>query len=135
MKIKKSNDMREINSASDLKKAIKDLEEKNVIQGNELKRSFLKVYDSFRLVNIVKNTFKELKEIILPQNGILSSIIGFAFPSFSNKKPKEKENKENSGVFSDVLESLITSYILKKPTAIKIIGALALKYFISKKKS
>ncbi len=131
--------MQKINSASELKKAIKLLEEKQKADANRVKGSFVELYQTFSLVNIIKSAIKEFSIGFQGGNSVFSSLLGGIFPSFYNKKEKKassnEASNEKSGIMGEILENIIMGYILKKPTPFKIIGALLLKSLLKKKKS
>jgi hypothetical protein len=70
--------MQQINTAADLKEAIRELEQKQSADFILLKEEYNRTYKSFKLSNILKNTFKDLVKSPELKTDIVNGAIGLA---------------------------------------------------------
>ena len=122
--------MQTINSALDLKNAIKQLEGEREIQGLLLKEQFFITYENMRPVSLITNTLKNITS-----SNIFASVLGLLGGYISKKSPTDKSNNPIKRLLSNVLESGITTFIIQHPSAIKLVGGLLIQYLFSKNKS
>ena len=77
--------MQNISTVAEIKDAIRQLKEKQVVQGQELKASFLFVVDSVRPINLIKSTFSDVTSSPDLMSNILSTTIGLTAGYLTNK--------------------------------------------------
>lgn len=68
--------MQTINSQTDLRNAILELESRQALEGLLLKEQFLVAYESIKPINLIKNTFKEAADSHDFQDSMLNATIG-----------------------------------------------------------
>ena len=127
--------MQTINSASDLKNAIKQLESEREIQGLLLKEQFFITYESMKPLSLILSTLKDITSSPYLVNNIFTSVLGFLGGYISKKSPEDKSNHPIKKILGNVLQSGITTFIMQHPSAIKLVGGLLVKYLFSKNKS
>lgn len=127
--------MQTINSALDLKNAIKQLEGEHEIQGLLLKEQFFITYESIKPVSLIKNALKNITSSPYLVNNIFTSVVGLLGGYISKKSPEDKSNHPIKRLLSNVLQSGITTFIIQHPSAIKLVGGLLIQYLFSKNKS
>ncbi len=114
--------MRNITSVAELENQIQLLEMEQEVKGELLKEQFLYTYDSFRLVNILKNS---LRQTVASPN-IINDIIGMAIGLGTGYLSKKIFIGTSGNVLRKLLGSIIqlgvTSVVSKHPSGIKSLG-------------
>ena len=86
--------MQEITTTADLKSRIQELEQRQAAEWPLLKEEFLKTYESFKLINILKSTFKQAVDSPDIKSNIINSAIGLTSGIVAKKLIKAKPRLE-----------------------------------------
>jgi hypothetical protein len=111
--------MYNINNASELKEAILLLEKKQAVQKQLLLKQIDLTYDSFRPVNIIKNTLKEALTSSGLSGNFLLSAIGLATGYLSKKLILGASGSLLKKVFGYLLQFGMAYLISKPPEVLK----------------
>jgi len=125
--------MQNITTRAGLKNAIQLLEAEQAVNGQILKEQFYLAYESFKPVNLIRNT---LKDIALSPNlvdNILSTTMGLATGYLSKKIIFGGSGNILRKVLGSLLQFGVTTIVAKNPDAIKSIGHLVHQYLNRKK--
>lgn len=125
--------MQIITSKAGLKNAILLLEAEQAVSGQILKEQFYLTYESFKPVNIIRNT---LKDIALSPNlidNVLGTTMGIATGYLSKKIIVGGSGSLLRKFLGSLLQFGVTTIVAKNPDAIKSIGHLVHQYFDRKK--
>lgn len=126
--------MEKITSAAGLKNAILLLESDQIIQLQLLKDQFHFTYESFKPVNLLKRTLKDVASSPYLVDNILGTAIGLA-TGFLSKRifvgPSGSIFKKLLGSF---LQVGVTNTVIRHPDALKAFGELISQYFFNKRK-
>jgi hypothetical protein len=126
--------MQIINTSKELKDAIKLLEDRQSIQGAELKEQFFEIIESIRPVNLIRSTFSRLRSSPDLMGGMLSTTVGLAAGYLSNKTLVGSSANLFKKLLGTVLQFGITTMIVKNPEAVKTLGQTLLHRIFNKKK-
>ena len=125
--------MQIITTSTELKDAIKLLEDRQSIQGAVLKEQFFEVIESVRPVNLIKSTFSQLRSSPDLLGGMLSTTVGLAAGYLSNKTLVGSSANLFKKLLGTVLQFGITTMIVKNPEAVKTLGQNLLHRIFNKK--
>lgn len=125
--------MQIITTSTELKDAIKLLEDRQSIQGAVLKEQFFEVIESVRPVNLIKSTFSQLRSSPDLLGGMLSTTVGLAAGYLSNKTFVGSSANLFKKLLGTVLQFGITTMIVKNPEAVKTLGQNLLHRIFNKK--
>jgi hypothetical protein len=116
--------MQNITNKAGLKSAIQLLEAEHAVSGQMLKEQFYLTYESFRPVNIIKSTLKDIAASPYLVDNILSTTMGLATGYISKKIIV--------GASGNMFRKLLGS-LLQFGVTIKSLGQLIFQYFSRKK--
>lgn len=120
--------MRNINSETDLKSAIADLENKQQEEGKMLKEDFQNAYEDVKPVKIIVNTLKEAFESSELKDQLLITSVGLAAGYISKKLFVRESHGEVKKIIAAALVFGITNYIAKHPDEVKLAGKIAMNF-------
>jgi hypothetical protein len=126
--------MEKITSAAGLKNAILLLEDDQAIQGQLLKEQFHFTFDSFKPVNLIKSTVKDLASSPYLIDNILATTIGLATGFLSKKIFVGSSGNLFRKLLGYFLQAGVTNTVSQHPDAIKSFGQLIFQYFFHKRK-
>lgn len=116
-----------------MKVAIRQLEEKQAVEGQALKEQFLIVVESVRPVNIIRSTFKDVTSSPDLLSNILSTTIGLTAGYLTNKTLVTSAGGAFKKLLGTVLQFGVTSVFVRNPEAVKSLGHSLIQRFLSKK--
>jgi hypothetical protein len=125
--------MEKITSAAGLKNAILLLEADQVIQGQVLKEQFYFTYESFKPVNLIKSTLKDLASSPNLIDNILATAIGLATGFLSKKLFVGSSGNLFRKLLGSFLQAGVTNTVSQHPDTIKSFGQLIFQYFFRKR--
>lgn len=125
--------MQTINSALDLKNLIIKLEKDQEIQGQLLKEHFYNTIETLKPVSLIKNTLKDITSSPFLFSNLIASALGLIGGFISKKSPDDKSDHPIRNIFGSILQSGFTTFIVKHPSIIKLVGGLIIQYFVSRK--
>ena len=124
--------MQKINSATELRVAILQLESKRVEEEKILKEHFRLAFDSIKPINLIKSTFNEAVSSPELKDSIVNTLVGMTAGYLSKilfervtKSPFEK-------LMGTVLMFSIKNIVSKNPETIKTLGEKFITIFQSK---
>jgi hypothetical protein len=126
--------MEKITSATGLKNAILLLETDQTIQGQLLKEQFNFAYESFKPVNLIKSTVKDLASSPYLIDNILATTICIATGFLSRKIFVGSSGNLFRKLLGSFLQAGVTNTVSQHPDAIKSFGQLIFQYFSHKRK-
>jgi hypothetical protein len=127
--------MQNITTSTELKDAIKLLEDRYVIQGAVLKEQFFEVIESIKPVNIIRSTFNQVASSPDLLGGLLSTTVGLAAGYISNKTLVGSSASLFKKLLGTVLQFGITTMIVKNPEAVRTLGQTLLHRIFNKKET
>jgi hypothetical protein len=127
--------MQIITTSTELKDAIKLLEDRQSIQGAVLKEQFFEVIESIRPVNLIRSTFSQLRSSPDLLGGVLSTTVGLAAGYLSKKTLVGSSANLFKKLLGTVLQFGITTMIVKNPEAVKTLGQTLLHRIFNKKET
>jgi hypothetical protein len=125
--------MEKITSAAGLKNAILLLEANQVIQGKLLKEQFTATYESFKPVNLIKSSLKDLASSPYLIDNILATAIGLATGFLSKKIFVGSSGNLFRKLLGSFLQAGVTNTVSQHPDTIKSFGQLIFQYFLRKR--
>ncbi len=114
--------MQLISTSGDLKIAIQQLELQQAEELSLLKIEVLKTAESLKLINIIKDTFKEAVAIPDLKTGIINSAIGLTTGILAKKVILGKTLNPLSKLLGVALEMFVANKVSKNAGEIKSIG-------------
>lgn len=118
--------MHTITSTADLKKAIQLLEAEHAANGKQLKAHFYAAYETFKPVNLLRNTLKSITSSPNMLDNVLGTTLGLAAGFASNLLFKGMAGPALRKVISPVLQTGVTSFVAKNTGSLKSMGEMAL---------
>lgn len=115
--------MNTLNSVTDLRKAIIQLENKQLNDGRLLKEQFTATYDSLKPANILKNIFKEATVSGDLKGNMLNTSLGLITGSFAKKIFEKGSANPIRKIIGSALMFAVTNVVTKHPGTIKSLGA------------
>jgi len=125
--------MQNITSAAGLKDAIQLLEIEQADKGRLLKEQFYRTYESFRPVNLLKGTLKDITSSPYLIDNILSTGIGLASGFLSKKVFIGTSGNKLRKLIGYVLQFGVTNLIAQHPDVIRSFGRFFFQLFNRKK--
>jgi hypothetical protein len=125
--------MQGITSVAGLKNAIQLLEVERAENGQLLKEQFYHIYESFKPVNLLKNTLKNITSSPYLIDGILGTTIGLAIIYLVKKKGASASGKLFRKLIVPVLQFGVTNVVAQHSETIKSFGQAILQHFLCKK--
>jgi hypothetical protein len=118
--------MQNITTVTDLKIAIKQLEEKQAEEWPLLKEQFFNTYESFKLINVLKHTLKEAISAPDLKNNVINTAIGLTTGFVAKKTLIGKTYNPLKKLLGVVLEMTVANKIAKHADKIKAFGNIVL---------
>jgi hypothetical protein len=125
--------MKTIITSVELKKAIQRLELQQASELIALKQQFHKTKDGFRLVNLIKGTFKDVVSEPGLKTDALNAAIGFTSGILAKKLMIGKTINPIKKLLGFVLEMAVANKIAKNADGIKLAGTGIFKSLFKKK--
>lgn len=127
--------MQSINNTSELRDAIKLLETEQLFQADLLKEQFRVTYESFKPVNLLKNSLKEIATSPNMINNVLGASIGLGTGYLSKKIVTGGSSNIFRKILGIIVQLGVTSAVNNHPDEIKTFGQYILQLFLKKKKT
>lgn len=124
--------MQNITTVAELKNAIQSLEVEQDINGQLLKEHFFIVYESFKPLNLLKSTLKDISSKPLIGN-ILGTVLGMASGYATNKIVVSSSVNIFRKLFGSVLQLGVLNAVTQHSDAIRSIGQYIFQYIFHKK--
>ena len=125
--------MQNITTVAELKNAIRLLEFEQVEKGQLLKKEFHLTYESFKSVNLLKNTFMDVVSSPLMIDNILGTAMGIATGYISKKIFIGASGTILKKLLVPILKFGVTSVVAQPINSIKSLGQFVLQRFRRKK--
>ena len=127
--------MENITTSAELKNAIQVLEVDQYVQGQELKAQLLIIADSFKPINILKSSVKEIVSSPFLIDNLIGSAVSMATGYFSNKLLVGVSGKIIRKFLGPLFKFGVNKVVAHSPISIKSIGQSILQRFSNKKQS
>jgi hypothetical protein len=114
--------MQKINSETDLRVAILQLETKQAEEGKILKENALLAYESIKPINLIKNTFREAAESKDLKDNILNTTVGVSAGYLSKIIFQGLTNNPVKKLLGTAVMFGITNLVAKNPAVVKSAG-------------
>ncbi len=125
--------MRKISPTVGLRAAIELLEAEQAINGQLLKIQFQVTYESFRPVNLLKRTIKDISSSTEITDELLGNAVGLAAGYLTKKIVVGSSENSYRKVAGSMLQSGVTNIVAQHPEIIKAIGRFIFNLFSTKK--
>lgn len=125
--------MQKPNSALELRKAIDLIEDKQFVQGQELKEQFFLTYESLKPINLIENTLKDIISSPYLTDNILATVTGMAGGYISEKLVVGTSDHVGRKLFGKILQVGVSNFVAHHPEAIKIFGQFIFQHVFNKK--
>jgi uncharacterized protein (DUF2235 family) len=126
--------MHTITSTADLKKAIQLLEAEHAANGKQLKAHFYAAFETFKPVNLLRNTLKSITSSPNMLDNVLGTTLGLAAGFASNLLFKGMAGPALRKVISPVLQTGVTSFVAKNTGSFRSVAEIALLRIFRNKK-
>ncbi len=126
--------MEKINTASELRIAIQQLELKQHEDIVNIKEQINRTYESLNPVNILKNTLNEITSSSCLLENILSSSMALVSGYFSKKIVVGSSESPVRKMLGAIVQYGITNLVVKHTEDIKSFGQFMVQYFLQKSK-
>src|ERR1035441_325401 len=123
--------MKKIHPSTTLKQLILEKKTEHFVEGKLLKEHFHRTYESFKPLNIIKNTFKEIISVPDLKTNVVNSAIGITTGFVAKKIFTGKSHNPLTKLFGIILEMVVASKVTKNADEIKSIGSIILKKIIN----
>lgn len=123
--------MQTINSAADLKKAIKELELDRTVQWEFLQEQVCNTYESMKPVNLIKNSLIEMASSPYLKNKVFALILDSLNRFVSKHTSKEKSDNPFKNFLNNIVHLGVTNFIVN-PIAINLVKGFLMQYFFKK---
>jgi len=123
--------MQKITTVADLKNAIQQLEYKQAREWPLLKAQFLTTYESLKLINVIKNTFKEVISAPGLKTNIVNATIGLTTGFVAKIFLIGKTHNPLRKLLGIVVEMAVANKVAKNADGIKSIGSSILKKIVN----
>jgi hypothetical protein len=124
--------MQNITTVAELKNAIQSLEVEQDINGQLLKEHFFIVYESFKPLNLLKSTLKDISSKPLISN-ILGTVLGMASGYATNKIVVSSSVNIFRKLFGSVLQLGVSNAVTQHSDTIRSIGQYIFQHIFHKK--
>lgn len=125
--------MQNITNKAQLKNAILLLEAERAVNGQILKEQFYLTYESFKPINIIKSTLKDITSSPYLVDNILGTTMGLATGYISKKIIVGSSGNMIRKLLGALLQFGVTTIVAKNPDTIKSIGQFIFQHFLHKK--
>lgn len=112
----------EINSGTDLRAAIMQLEIRQAAEGKILRENFHLAYESIKPINLIKNTLRNITESKDLTDHILSAGVGLATGQIVKMVFEEESDSPLKKLFSTALQFGVTTIIARHPETVQAIS-------------
>lgn len=119
--------MQIINTESDLRNAILQLETRQIQDVKILKEQFHLTYESIKPINLIKNAFKQVGESPELKENVINTSVGLATGYVSKILFERLSGSPLKKLLGSVLMFGITNMVARNPDAIKSFGNIVLK--------
>ncbi|MHC1731432.1 MAG: hypothetical protein AB9888_05355 [Bacteroidales bacterium] len=126
--------MEPISSIAELRNSIQLLEIEHAANGKQLKAQFYAAYETFKPVNLLRSTLKDITSSPNMVDNILGTSLGLAAGLASNLLFKGLAGPGIRRVISPILQSGITSFVAKNTGSLRTKGEMALLRLFRNKK-
>jgi hypothetical protein len=126
--------MLNITSTADLKNAIQLLEVEQAANGRLLKEQLYSTYESFKPVNLLRNTLHDITSSPNLVDNILGTALGLATGLISNLVFKGIAGTGFKKLISPVLQSGVTNFVAQHTGSLRSIGEIMLLRIFRKKR-
>ena len=125
--------MQTINSETDLRAAILQLEMKQAEEGKLLKEQFHLAYESIKPLNIIKSTLTEAVTSRDFKDNIVNASVGMTAGYLSKVVFESVTSSPLKKIFGTALMFGIKNVVAKNPGAVKSLGQFIFKHILRKK--
>jgi len=126
--------MEKITTSAELKNTIQLLEVEQYVSGQQLKEQLYTTYESFKTVNLLKSTLKEVVSSPFLIDNLIGTALSMASGYFSNKILVGISGRIVKKLFGSVLQFGVKN-VINPPKYIKSLGHNILQHFLHKNKS
>ncbi len=116
--------MQNITTVTELRHAIKELEEKQAVEWPLLKEQFFTTYESFKLINVLKHTIKEAISAPDLKNNVINTAIGLTTGILARKTLIGKTYNPLKKLAGVILEMTVANKIANNGDKIKSLGGI-----------
>lgn len=114
--------MKNINSESDLRNAIIQLEVKQTYEREMLNDQFHLAYNGLKPINLIKNTLKQAAASQEIKNNILNTAVGLSAGYFSKLLFERISTNPFKKILGSALLFVVTNMVTKNPATVKLLG-------------
>jgi len=125
--------MQNITSATGLKNAIQLLEVDQADKGKQLKEQFYLTYESFKPVNLLRNTLDDITSSPFLIDNILGTVMGLTTGFLSKKIFIGASGNKFRKLIGYILQFGVTNFVAQHHDTIQSFGQFVFKYFFRKK--
>ena len=125
--------MENITTSAELKNAIQLLEAEQAVSGKQLKEQFFLISESFKTVNILKSTFKEVVLSPFVIDNLIGTVVSMATGYFSNKIMLGVSGRIFKKLLGPVLQLGVKNVVAHPADSIKSFGQMILQHLHHKK--
>lgn len=106
-------------AAEKLKESIRLLEIRQAEEGKELKEQFKATYESLKLVNLVKNSLKELTDSVEIKNNLFESIVSIVTGYLTKKLMVSSSSNPFKKILGALIQLGVTNLVAKNAETIR----------------
>jgi hypothetical protein len=125
--------MQNITSIAGLKSAIQLLEDEQDIKGQILKEQFYLTLNSFKPVNLLTDTLKEIVTSPYLADNIVGTVIGLITGSLSKRLLIGSSGNIFKKLIGSIMQIGVTNVVAKHSDTIRSIGQVIFQYILRKK--
>jgi hypothetical protein len=114
--------MTKLNSATDIKQMILQLENQQIIDLQQLREQLHDVYENIKPINLVRNTFKEVVASEELTDNIVNTSVGLAAGYVSKTLFEKASHSPFRKLMGTALLFGVTNLVAKNPHTVKSIG-------------
>ncbi len=127
--------MKRINQTDALNQEIELLEQKHADQLKALTQQFNVAFESMKPINLIKETFKEVKESPEIKSGIMNSAIGVLFGAISKKVLFGATRNPIKQFIGTAVQLAVSNFVAKHSDKIKSTGESIFNSFSKNRKT
>ncbi len=124
--------MEKITCVSDLKNAIQELENKQAQEWLLLKGQLIATHESFKPVNVIKNTIKEFTSTPSFLGNIFGAILGAKAGDLSKKLVVGDSREPFRNIFGSLMQFGVSNVVSRNPELIKSLAISIIGLFTKK---
>ena len=124
-----------INSAGELKSAIQTKQLKLALQGEMLKEQFCIILESFKPVNLIKNTLSEITSSPYLIDNMVGAVVGMAGGFISKKISVGRSHNLVRKIMGSVLQFGVTNLVAQHQDILKSIADVLMHRLFHKKQT